>query len=102
KICSISELNIETSRSSSNLQNHKQHLLGNHSNLSEITNLEYHKPRGRPPKHYKSLTEEKNNQYIPLSSKTCSYCQEKEHNIRGYKKQKVDSLDKKNSEYKLN
>jgi hypothetical protein len=43
-------------------------------NIPKISNPEYHKPKGRPPKRYKLSTEENNNQHIPLSSKTCSYC----------------------------
>ncbi|RIB25194.1 hypothetical protein C2G38_2277993 [Gigaspora rosea] len=82
-------------------ENNEQHPLGNHvnNNLLDISNPEYHKPRGRPPKCLKSSTEENNTPSTSSSSKTCSYCQEKEHNIRGCKKQKIDSTDKENSEY---
>ncbi|RIB05608.1 hypothetical protein C2G38_2047467 [Gigaspora rosea] len=93
---SISHLSVETSRSLSDLDK-EQNSLDNISNLSEITNPEYHKPRGHPPKRLKSSTEENNNLCTLLSSsKTCSYCQEKGHNIRGCKKQKID---KENNEY---
>ncbi|CAG8839942.1 5476_t:CDS:1, partial [Cetraspora pellucida] len=83
--------------SGSSILKTNKHLLDNDiSNLPKITNPEYHKPRGRPSKRLKPSTEENNNQYIVLSSKTCSYCQEKGHNIRGCKKQKNDSIDKEN------
>ncbi|RIB05008.1 hypothetical protein C2G38_2047957 [Gigaspora rosea] len=65
-------------------------------NLPEISNPEYHKPRGRPPKRLKSAIEEDNNKHKLSSSKTCGYCQEKEHNVRGCAKQKADSVDKVN------
>ncbi|RIB11018.1 hypothetical protein C2G38_2043022 [Gigaspora rosea] len=95
------QLNVGISESSSNLENNKQHPLGNHvnNNLPDISNPEYHKPRGRPPKRLKLSTEENNTPSTSSSSKTCSYCQEKGHNIRGCKKQKIDSTDKENSEY---
>lgn len=63
------------------------------SNVPKISNPEYHKPKGRPPKRYKSSTEESNVQNISTSSKTCSYCHEKGHNIRGCK-QKTHSVAK--------
>ncbi|CAG8525006.1 6361_t:CDS:2 [Cetraspora pellucida] len=47
-----------------------------------ISNPEYYKPRGHPSKHLKSLAEKSNVQQISSSSKTCSYCLEKGHNIR--------------------
>jgi hypothetical protein len=52
------------------------------NSVPEISNPEYHKPRGRPPKRYKAPTENTSNQVIPSSSKTCSFCLEKGHNIR--------------------
>jgi len=65
--------------------------------VPKISNPEYHKPKGRPPKRYKSSIEENNVQNISSSSKTCSYCLEKGHNIRGCKQQKTDSCDKENN-----
>ena len=60
----------------------------NHQPLSilpEISNPEYHKPKGQPPKRYKSTVE--NNRVTSGKSddatvqKTCSYCSKKDHNI---------------------
>ncbi|CAG8789063.1 43103_t:CDS:2 [Gigaspora margarita] len=101
---STSQLNIGVVGSSSNSENNEQYPLGNsvNCNLPEITNLEYHKLKGRSPKHLKSSTEKNNNQCIPSSSKTCGYCQKKGHNIRGCKKHKADFNDKENSKYELN
>ncbi|RIB00713.1 hypothetical protein C2G38_2233299 [Gigaspora rosea] len=84
-------------------QNNKQHPLGNHvnNNLLDISNPEYYKPRGRPSKRLKSSTEENNTPSTSSFSKTCSYCQEKGHNIRGCKKQKIDSTDKENNNRSL-
>ncbi|RIB01541.1 hypothetical protein C2G38_2230524 [Gigaspora rosea] len=65
-------------------------------NLPEISNLEYHKPRGCPPKRLKSAIEKDNNKHKLSFSKTYRYCQEKGHNIRGCAKQKTDSVDKVN------
>ncbi|CAG8619199.1 3322_t:CDS:1 [Cetraspora pellucida] len=62
-----------------------------------ISNPEYHKPKGRPPKRFKSSTEENNVQHIFSSSKTCSYYFEKGHNIRGCNQYKSDLADKKNN-----
>jgi hypothetical protein len=62
-------------------------------NLLEISNPEYHKAKGRPPKRYKSSVET-NNKHISKSDevilKTCSYCLGKGHNIRGCAKFKAD------------
>src|SRR6266498_479454 len=65
-------------------------------NVLKISNPEYHKPKERPLKCYKSSTKENNIQHI-TSSKTCSYYLEKEHNIRGCKQHKADSVDKENN-----
>ncbi len=65
-------------------------------NILKILNPEYHKPKGRLLKRYKLSTEENNIQHITLS-KTCSYCLEKGHNIRGCKQHKADSVDKENN-----
>ncbi|CAG8670898.1 9907_t:CDS:2 [Gigaspora margarita] len=93
---SISHSDIEISKTLSNLDN-KQHSLDNISNLPKTTNLEYYKPSGYPPKCLKLFTKENNNLCILLSlSKTCSYYQEKEYNIKGCKKQKID---KENNKY---
>jgi hypothetical protein len=53
-----------------------------------ISNPEYHRPKGRPPKRYKSSIEENSSKYT--SSKKCSYCSDKGHNIRGCAKYKAD------------
>ncbi|CAG8553558.1 6768_t:CDS:2, partial [Rhizophagus irregularis] len=55
----------------------------------EISNPEYHKPKGRSPKRYKAVTEMANKQNITSSSKTCSHCLEKGHNIRSCAKHKA-------------
>jgi hypothetical protein len=60
------------------------------NSIPEISNPEYHKPKGRPPKRYKAPTE--NNQNIPSSSRTCSCCQEKGHNIRSCAKNKAERV----------
>ncbi|RIB29898.1 hypothetical protein C2G38_2027359 [Gigaspora rosea] len=71
--------------------NKRQPLSDNVSyNIIEILNPEYHNPRGRPPKHLKSATKEDNNLCKSQFSKTCSYWQEKGHNIREYIKNKID------------
>ena len=64
------------------------------TNIHEISNPEYHKPKGRPPKRYK--TAEENIKHVSLASKTCGYCQEKGHNIRGCKQHKADLVNKEN------
>ena len=64
------------------------------NNVREISNPEYHKPKGRPPKRYK--TTEENIRHVSLASKTCGYCQEKGHNIRGCKQHKADLANKEN------
>ncbi|CAB5337721.1 unnamed protein product [Rhizophagus irregularis] len=57
--------------------------------IPEISNPEYHKPKGHPPKCYKAVTEMANKQNITFSSITCSYCLEKGHNIRSCAKHKA-------------
>ncbi|CAG8821606.1 28801_t:CDS:2 [Gigaspora margarita] len=81
----IHQLNVGISESSSNLENNEQNPLGNHvnNNLPDILNPEYHKPRGHPPKRFKSSTKENNNLCTLSFSKTYSYSQEKDYNIRG-------------------
>ncbi|GBC36318.2 hypothetical protein GLOIN_2v1885686 [Rhizophagus irregularis DAOM 181602=DAOM 197198] len=71
--------------------------------LPDISNPEYHKPKGRPPKRYKSTVE---NNCITSGKpddvtvqKTCSYCSEKGHNIRGCPKYKAKSSANKENEY---
>ncbi|POG57620.1 hypothetical protein GLOIN_2v1791575 [Rhizophagus irregularis DAOM 181602=DAOM 197198] len=59
------------------------------NSIPEISNPEYHKPKGHPPKHYKSQMEMTSKQNITSSSKTCSYCLEKGHNIRSCAKNKA-------------
>ena len=66
-------------------------ILDNNS-ISEISNPEYHKPKGHPPKRYKARTEIANNQHISSSSKTCSYCLEKGYNIRSCAKNKASNV----------
>ena len=71
--------------------------------LPEVSNPEYHKPKGRPPKQYKSAVED--NRVISGKSgdvtvqKTCSYCSGKGHNIRGCSKYKANSANNKENEY---
>ncbi|GBB93660.1 hypothetical protein RclHR1_22080002 [Rhizophagus clarus] len=52
--------------------------LDNNTNYN-ISNPEYHRLKGRPPKRYKSSIEENTSKHT--SSKKCSYCSDKEHNI---------------------
>uniref|UniRef100_U9SZN7 Uncharacterized protein n=1 Tax=Rhizophagus irregularis (strain DAOM 181602 / DAOM 197198 / MUCL 43194) TaxID=747089 RepID=U9SZN7_RHIID len=58
------------------------------NNNYNISNPEYHRPKGRPPKRYKSSIEE--NSTKNTLSKKCSYCLDKRHNIRSCAKYKVD------------
>ena len=92
-------LNIEEVHYAPQLNNEIQEpssvTITDNCNVLNISNPEYHKPKGRPPKRYKSSVEEKNVQHIS-SFKTCSYCLEKGHNIRGCKQYKADSVDKEN------
>ena len=67
--------------------------------LPEVSNPEYHIPKGRPPKRYKSAVE--NIRVMSGKSdvqKTCSYCSRKGHNIRGCLKHKADSSANKENE----
>jgi hypothetical protein len=86
--------------SSESIQEIQQPLI----NLPEVSNPEYHKPKGRPPKRYKAATEV--NHVTSGKSddvtvqKTCSYCSEKGHNIRGCLKHKADSSANKENEYR--
>ena len=63
--------------------------LNSNYNISEISNPEYHRAKGRPPKRYKSSVEQ-NTSKSTTSFKTCSYCLGKGHNIRGCAKYKLD------------
>ncbi|CAB4400468.1 unnamed protein product [Rhizophagus irregularis] len=71
--------------------------------LPDISNPEYHKLKGRPPKRYKSTV--KNNRVTSgkpddvTVQKTCSYCSGKDHNIRGCPKYKAESSANKENEY---
>ncbi|CAG8691445.1 20020_t:CDS:10 [Gigaspora margarita] len=59
-----------------------------HCNIIEVSNPEYHKPRGHPPKRLKSYIEkdkENAKQHSNREQRTCSYCSGKGHNIRGYR-----------------
>ena len=62
-------------------------------NLPNVVNPEYHKAKGCPPKRYKSSVED-NSSFVAKSkegvSKTCSYCSNRGHNIRGCAKYKAD------------
>ncbi|CAG8753237.1 20323_t:CDS:2 [Gigaspora margarita] len=87
KYCRSTGLNIE-----------KVYSLGNEiQEPLSILNPEYHKPRSRSPNRLKSLTEENSVQQVSSSSKTCSYCLEKGHNIRGCKRYKLDLSEKENN-----
>ncbi|CAB5376007.1 unnamed protein product [Rhizophagus irregularis] len=71
--------------------------------LPDISNPEYHKSKGRPPKRYKSTVE--NNRITSgkpddvTVQKTCSYCSGKGHNICGCPKYKAESSANKENEY---
>ncbi|CAB4377221.1 unnamed protein product [Rhizophagus irregularis] len=71
--------------------------------LPDISNSEYHKPKGRPPKRYKSTVE--NNRVTSgkpddvTVQKTCNYCSGKGYNIRGCPKYKAESSANKENEY---
>ncbi|GBC02623.1 hypothetical protein RclHR1_04710011 [Rhizophagus clarus] len=54
-----------------------------------ISNPEYHRPKGKPPKRYKSSIEENTSKHS-TSSKKCGYCSDKGHNIQGCAKYKAD------------
>ena len=69
----------------------RQPLELHNDNIPEISNPEYHKPKGHPPKRYKAQIEDIKQNNISSSSKTCSNCLEKGHNIRSCTKNKVDS-----------
>ncbi len=71
--------------------------------LLEVSNSEYHKPKGWPSKWYKSVVEDN---YVTSGKsgdvtvqKTCSYCSEKSHNIWGYSKYKANLTNNKENEY---
>ncbi|RIB00936.1 hypothetical protein C2G38_2232373 [Gigaspora rosea] len=64
-------------------------------NLTEVSNLEYHKPRGRPPKRLKSLIKEEASKPT-REQKTCSYCLNKGNKIRGCTQYKADMVNKEN------
>ncbi|GET50254.1 protein FAR1-RELATED SEQUENCE 5-like [Rhizophagus irregularis DAOM 181602=DAOM 197198] len=96
EVHSISHFNDEIQESSYNYQRQPL-VVVEECNIPKISNSEYHKPKGHPLKRYKSSTEENNNQHISSSSKTCSYCLEKRHNIRGCRQHKADLVDKENN-----
>ncbi|PKY32229.1 hypothetical protein RhiirB3_393890 [Rhizophagus irregularis] len=84
----------------SSIQDNQQPLLI----FPEVSNPEYHRPKGRPPhKRYKSVVE--NDRVISGKSnettaqKTCSYCSGKGHNIRGCPRYKAESSANKENEY---
>ncbi|CAB5373968.1 hypothetical protein RhiirA1_479392 [Rhizophagus irregularis] len=58
------------------------------NNNYNISNPEYHRLKGKPPKRYKSSIEE--NSTKNALSKKCSYCLDKRHNIRSCEKYKAD------------
>ena len=61
-------------------------------NVSEISNPEYYKLKDCLLKCYKSSVKENNNRHISSSSKICSYCLEKGHNIRSCAKNKASNV----------
>ncbi|CAB4425347.1 unnamed protein product [Rhizophagus irregularis] len=71
--------------------------------LSDISNLEYHKPKERSPKQYKSTV--KNNHITSgkpndvTVQKMCSYCSRKGYNIRRCSKYKAELFANKENEY---
>ncbi|CAG8659577.1 12801_t:CDS:1, partial [Cetraspora pellucida] len=72
--------NIITNIFTSNIESNNCHPLINLNiscNITEVSNPEYHKPRGRPPKRLKSFIEEnkKNSKQQPNhEQRTYSYC----------------------------
>jgi hypothetical protein len=60
--------------------------------LPEISNSEYHKTKGRPPKRLKSSIEESKNTSVGNIQRTCRYCLVKSHNIRSCAKYKADMV----------
>ncbi|CAG8824839.1 6381_t:CDS:2, partial [Gigaspora margarita] len=79
--CSI--LHLINDQELSMLANNKQQLLSDNVsyNIIEISNPEYYKPRGYPPKCLKLATEKNYSLCKLQSSKTCSYCQKKKNII---------------------
>ncbi|PKY54202.1 hypothetical protein RhiirA4_472876 [Rhizophagus irregularis] len=71
--------------------------------LSDISNLEYHNPKERSPKQYKSTV--KNNHITSgkpndvTVQKMCSYCSRKGYNIRRCSKYKAELFANKENEY---
>ncbi|CAB5204672.1 unnamed protein product [Rhizophagus irregularis] len=59
-------------------------------NLTEISNPEYYKPKGRPSKRFKSSTEANTTIQPSVVHRTCSYCLGKGHNIHSCTKHKAD------------
>ncbi|RGB36287.1 hypothetical protein C1646_758248 [Rhizophagus diaphanus] len=96
EVHSISHFNDEIQESSYNYQRQPL-VVVEKCNILEISNPKYHKPKGYLPKQYKSSTEENNYQHITSSSKTCSYCLKKGHNIKGCRQHKADLVDKENN-----
>jgi hypothetical protein len=96
KYCQNTGLNIEAIHSVSQLNNEisQEPFSAAIATICEISNPEYHKPKGRLPKRYK--TTEENIRHVSLAFKTCDYCQEKGHNIRGCKQHKADLANKEN------
>ncbi|RGB40114.1 hypothetical protein C1646_753698 [Rhizophagus diaphanus] len=70
--------------------------------LPKVSNSEYHKPKGRPLKRYKSAVEDNRITSSKLGDvtvqKICRYCNGKGHNIRGCLKYKADSVNNKENE----
>uniref|UniRef100_A0A1D1YBG6 Putative zinc finger protein 012R n=1 Tax=Anthurium amnicola TaxID=1678845 RepID=A0A1D1YBG6_9ARAE len=64
--------------------------------LLNVSNPEYHRPKGRPPKRLKSSIEESKN--LDVVQRTCGYCSAKGHNIRSCSKYKATlNIDKENT-----
>ncbi|RGB28590.1 hypothetical protein C1646_673116 [Rhizophagus diaphanus] len=60
--------------------------------LPEISNSEYHKTKGRPPKRLKSSIEESKNKFVGNIQRTCRYCLVKGHNIRSCANYKAEMV----------
>ncbi|CAG8818372.1 33122_t:CDS:2 [Gigaspora margarita] len=100
--CSIQNEDMQTNASTSEIVSNNRQLLinsGSHCNIIEVSNPEYHKPRGRPPKQLKLYIEEdKENakQHSNREQRTCSYCSGKGYNIHGCAQYKANTANKEN------
>ena len=91
KYCNDTGLGVNTNQT--NLEQNSMLQDSPLDNLPNVVNPEYHKAKGCPPKRYKSSVED-NSSFVVKSkegvSKTCSYCSNRGHNIRGCAKYKAN------------